>query len=314
LNCDWVKTSEKFWLASDDTQATAPCKRLGLENHALNLARRTAYWSITLQWLSGQDHIIIPADLKLGVIPWPAVRAHWSVVEVALKASKPINGMSRVDADVDHISPTNPRSDEIRKQRPAIDDPPVPEQWLTTCEQLVQVSLDEFDPESLQVIEIRSANDSQLVESLEQQLVRCRTSQGYLTLVVVRELKRSDVPSDGLLNVWQKSVLRNVRNHAESSELRGFITPDGDLAIMLSDLDRTATATLIRFAIQSAAVAHIPSSGLVAEKKRELAAGVGSVGAPARSFRIEQLTDAAWRCLDGASLQGSGTVKTIEVF
>ena len=45
-----------------------------------------------------------------------------------------------------------------------------------------------------------------------------------------------------------------------------------------------------------------------------LVAGVAMVNGPSRAFAIEQLIEGAWRCLDGASIQGTHAVKTIEVY
>jgi hypothetical protein len=38
------------------------------------------------------------------------------------------------------------------------------------------------------------------------------------------------------------------------------------------------------------------------------------VNAPSRSFQLDQLIEAAWRCRDGAAIQGANAVKTIEVY
>ena len=164
------------------------------------------------------------------------------------------------------------------------------------------------------VVEIRSSDDPKLTSALDQQLSECRARQGSIALIVVRSLSNTGLRPDGELTHWQKSFVESIRANTDGEELRGFITPTNEVAMMVEDVDRSELTTLTREAIQQAANTHGELPSLAANSTVHLIAGMSFVSEPTRSFRFQQLTDSAWRCLEGAASQGSGAVKSIEVF
>ena len=99
----------------------------------------------------------------------------------------------------------------------------------------------------------------------------------------------------------------------ESANVRGFISDDGELSLVFPDVERSELAQWIRESFAKFGQ-NQKDSKLATSVAVPLVAGVASVNAPSRSFKIEQLIQSAWRCLDGASTQGAGAVKTIEVY
>ena len=103
------------------------------------------------------------------------------------------------------------------------------------------------------------------------------------------------------------------RVSAEATNVRGFLSDEGELTLVFQDIDRSELTQWIRDAFSKFNEVN-PDSTLATPAAQPLVAGVAMVNAPSRSFKIDQLIQAAWRCLDGASTQGAGTVKTIEVY
>ncbi len=97
------------------------------------------------------------------------------------------------------------------------------------------------------------------------------------------------------------------------ASVRGFISDDGELSLVFQDVERAELGQWIRDSFAKINLANEESS-LATIVALPLVAGVAMVNAPSRSFKIDQLIQSAWRCLDGASKQGAGAVKTIEVY
>lgn len=83
---------------------------------------------------------------------------------------------------------------------------------------------------------------------------------------------------------------------------------------MIEDVERPVVMAIAREGLLEAGEAHRQACGLGAESATALVSGISFVSSPARSFKIQQLIDSAWRCLEGATDQGSGSVKSIEVY
>ncbi len=101
--------------------------------------------------------------------------------------------------------------------------------------------------------------------------------------------------------------------HGEANNVRGFISDDSELTWVFHDVERAELSQWIRDSFAKFNNADAEST-LVTHTAQPLVAGVALVNAPLKSFKIAQLIEAAWRCLDEATNQGAGAVKTIEVY
>jgi hypothetical protein len=91
------------------------------------------------------------------------------------------------------------------------------------------------------------------------------------------------------------------------------VTDAGELALIFYDVDRSDISHWLRESFSQLRSGN-SNSTIHSEASELLIAGVAMVSAPSRSFQLEQLIDAAWRCRDGAAIQGANAVKTIEVY
>lgn len=114
--------------------------------------------------------------------------------------------------------------------------------------------------------------------------------------------------------IWQTRFMELAREASETDQLRCFQTRENELAIIIEDLDRPEVAAIARECLDNASIVHRDSNQLATKTELSLAVGISYVALPARSFSVEQLMDSAWRCLSAAEKQGSGSIKTIEVF
>lgn len=164
------------------------------------------------------------------------------------------------------------------------------------------------------IIEIRSSNDPQLSSNLDQLLSDCRSEQGTLTLVVMKNLEQPNTPESlgHHLLPWHAKIVELIDLAGESQNVRGFLTDAGELSMVFENVERSEVSQWIREAFST--LNQSSDSALSANRSVPLVAGVASVSSPSRSFRIEQLIQSAWRCLDGATSQGASAIKTIEVF
>jgi len=170
--------------------------------------------------------------------------------------------------------------------------------------------------ETSKLVEIRTAQDPLLGNNLDQMLQQCRRDQGTLTIVVIRMLgdRSAEQPSVPSMRWWQSHFIDQMNQLNESECPRGFVTEAGDLALVYQDVDRTELAQEVRDVFSEMNASMAEAMSLAADRPAPLIAGIASVNAPSRSFRIDQLIDSAWRCLEGATVQGPGSVKSIEVF
>lgn len=167
-----------------------------------------------------------------------------------------------------------------------------------------------------QSCDIRSANDPQLSNLLEQLIDDCRAFQGMLSLLRIRAVssESGEVIQSGVSKLleWQAVAYKSLKLNCTSPFGAAYLNSDGDFSIVFQDLDRIQTSRLVRSTI-------LPQEFNVAKSSRTsercgLVCGVATVSRPTRAFCFEQLAEAAERCLQGAMLQGRGAIKSLEVF
>ena len=257
----------------------------------LSVEKHRDWWSLAGQLSNHRAQITVPAELSVGVIAWDKLLDHWQRVTQTLsgegecKTTKnsscgPVGSSS--SNRIDNFTATG----EIKKYKIANDN---------------------------RFVEIRSARDPQLSSNLDQLLQQCRNDQGSLALIVVKKLRSSSSSVPVALQNWQSTFIEYMDSHGEATNVRGFVSDDGELSLVFQDVERAELAQWIRdsFARFNNADAE---SLLVTHAAQPLVAGVAVVNAPSKSFKIDQLIQAAWRCLEGATTQGAGAVKTIEVY
>lgn len=170
-----------------------------------------------------------------------------------------------------------------------------------------------------EIIELRSANDPQLATRLDAQLIRCRDTQGSLALAVVKQVKSSEKHSGsqgihpGLLD-WQSYLIDELTEATDNRLARGFVTGNGELALIVEDTDRNELTQIIREAVDKMTRVAALTVDMIERPSIALASGIACVTSPSKSFKIDQLVQAAWRCLTAAESQGAGAVKSIEVY
>jgi hypothetical protein len=170
--------------------------------------------------------------------------------------------------------------------------------------------------DSPKLIEIRSASDGQLGNSLDRWLEDVRSEQGTLSLLAVRFVGDlvAHPKSQDAIAWWQTVWLKCLGAALDESHPRGFVTDTGDIGVLYKDQDRTALSQHVREAFDKMQRVLVATKCLAENRPVPLNAGIASVHAPAKSFRMQHLMDAAWRCLGNATSQGPGAVKSIEVF
>lgn len=166
------------------------------------------------------------------------------------------------------------------------------------------------------LIEIRCSNDGQLGNSLDRWLEDVRAEQGILTLVSVRfvgDVASHPKPQDAI-PWWQTAWLQCMGAALDSTHPRGFVTESGDIGILYRDLDRTELSQRVREAFDKMHKVLVATKCLAENRPAPLNAGIATVHAPAKSFSMQHLMDATWRCLGNAASQGHAAVKSIEVY
>lgn len=303
--------------------------------------RRRAYWALAQQWVGGAVHLAIPKELGIERASWPQLRTHFSelleLLQEPVKDSEALasTAMQLLQRCEDQVEFALEDSDVLGGTI-GEEDQALSEDELTAllradaAEQLIGANstnartnpkaakeashAGNYIPNSDQrVVELRSSNDPKLLRTLEQQLSECRIRQGSMALVVVRLLEGECAPPEGSLAPWQLAFVTAIREQTDCEELRGFIMPSGEVAMILEDVDRGEATNIARESMGQASVAdcqHVLSS----TETLALIAGIAYVSEPNRGFRLQQLTDAAWRCLEGAVAQGAGAAKSLEVF
>jgi hypothetical protein len=266
-------------------------------------------WEITCQLLRGESQIHIPKSMTLGVVSWEKILQNWNSLKQALASSAsgstpdshkivgPVGGTcsdaSLPDRIVATKSPEGVDALETKEKKSNLQAVPVP----------APVSKDR------RIVEIRSSSDPQLKKVLDQLLQRSRDEQSMLTLAVV---SRSCVEQDRSGN-WFSPMIDQIILESEAEDLKGFVTDAGELALIFYDVDRSDISHWLRESFSQLRSGN-SNSIIHSEASELLIAGVAMVSAPSRSFQLEQLIDAAWRCRDGAAIQGANAVKTIEVY
>jgi hypothetical protein len=278
--------TEVFWSElSNQQSATRPTKAvigvpLPSEKHL------DAWWSLACQFCDQRSQITVPANLGIGLVDWKKLREHWDKIAAIIQSCESANATENSDL-VSKAEGSNP-----------------------ACA---------FEPKTAKLndrrfIEIRSVKDPQLSGNLDALLRDARNEQGLLSLIVVKKLGMpSDASQAALLQNWQSDFIALIDSNAEASNVRGFVSDEGELTLVYHDIERSALARWIREAFAKLGTLKAANS-LSANAPVPLVAGIASVNAPSRSFTIDQLIQSAWRCLDGASTQGAGAVKTIEVY
>ncbi len=269
----------------------------------LTAEKHSAWWMLAGQLCSQRAQITIPATLSVGVIAWEKLLDHWQRVSRSL-AQEVVHDNSKSKAIESKCSASSveksvaPLVENSLKLHDSATTKPNPKSKLTNDHRFV---------------EIRSARDPQLSSNLDQLLQQIRNEQGTLSLIVVKKLGANVSASTIALQNWQSSFIEYMDTHGEATNVRGFLSDDGELTLVFQDVDRAELTQWIRESFAKFNEANVDSM-LATAAAQPLVAGVAMVSAPSRSFKIDQLIQAAWRCLDGASIQGAGTVKTIEVY
>jgi hypothetical protein len=317
----------------------------------LTAKQRDGYWTIASQWIQQREAISIPADLAVGAVSWPRLRNHWNELSDCLldgvrsahgntsHRSAQINSERSPSAQTEARQINSNTSDTLGKPQPSIEaiglatadaatasvanqgiGPTVasgPETANGTSKLLNEPVL-ESHPD---IIEIRSSNDPELARNLDVHLQRCRERSGSLALVVVRckadEKTTSSGPSGtpkGVLTSWQLDIISALQSSLEHRKMYGFHTTDGEIALIMEDVDRSEVTALVRKVIEQEAVVDDHETRLLDQAGLPLYSGIACVHAPSKSFRLAQLTESAWRCLDASTRQPPGSVKSIEVY
>lgn len=315
----------------------------GFDHQLSNPNLINGWWSLASQWTERRVHLSIPAEISVGVVPWDKLQEHWQRICKILLTTKPTpskpaaataipgakttdtqNGNSLHTTAPSQTTPktaTNPSTVPVARTTDESVTPTAQHSDDIADETIVQsqTSLLDFDVDdeliaTQRIIEIRSSNDPQLSGNLDQLLSDCRSEQGTLTLVVVKNLEQPSTPASNGCNLlpWHAKLVELVDVAGESQNVRGFLTDAGELSMVFENVERSEVSQWIREAF--ATLNQSSGSSLSSNRSVPLVAGISSVSSPSRSFRIEQLIQSAWRCLDGATSQGASAIKTIEVF
>lgn len=290
------------------------------------------WWSIALQWCSGQTAMTPPPELKIGLVPWDRLRAHWNQLLQLLKdpLALPTTGaLMNTAMDTAIQSEQGSSADHSDNEEP-LQSPSIPSVGGVSHIEAAQGEVSRRDASLLQtavgkldhqndsrLVEIRTANDPLLQENLERLLDDCRMNQGILSIVVVRLHvdKGVGLPNtNGELHRWQSEYIRILDPLTEPLSISGFLSENGDLALVIQDIERSEIVQIVRDGFTEMNQNMVASRSLAANRPTPFVAGISTVSGPSRSFAISQLIDAAWRCLDGAIVQGAGSVKSLEVF
>ncbi len=286
------KMADAFWNEIAGTsKSTLEISKSQLSAAKLSVEKHRAWWSLAGQLSNHRAQITVPAELSVGVIAWDKLLDHWQ------RVSQTLSGES--ECKTTKKSSCGPVGNSFSNRK---------DNFTATGEiQKYKIANDN------RFVEIRSARDPQLSSNLDQLLQQCRNDQGTLALIVVKKLKSSSSSVPVALQNWQSPFIEYMDSHGEATNVRGFVSDDGELTLVFHDVERAELAQWTRdsFARFNNADAE---SLLVTHAAQPLVAGVAVVNTPSKSFKIDQLIQAAWRCLEGATTQGAGAVKTIEVY
>ena len=291
---DLSRMSKTFWthVRSRPGGPNGDAPKL-IDPTTLTIAKHRAWWSLAGQLSSQCAQITVPAELAIGVIAWKKLSDHWLIVSKTFAGEPTLAASSIVTTE--SLSSLN----TVSKDESAVDALAAKEN--RKCR---------IDNDS-RFVEIRSARDPQLSANLDHLLQECRNESGTLSLIVVKKLAAGS--DSAALQNWQATFIKHMDMHGETSNVRGFVSDDGELSLVFQDVEKAELAQWIRESFAKFNNSNADSA-LATSVAQPLVAGVAMVNAPSRSFKIDQLIQAAWRCLEGASNQGAGAVKTIEVY
>ncbi len=317
----------------------------------LTAKQREGYWTIASQWIQQREAISIPADLAVGAVSWTRLRNHWNELSACLldgvrsdQGNDELLGKQteaeqmetiKINSNASVVSlksePATVASDTVATNLDAanVASPDVaPKGDLSSVEmntETVKATNTNANESVLDsypdIIEIRSSNDPELARNLDVHLQRCRERSGSLALVVVRcktDAKSNSVlqagHQKGSLTSWQLDIISALQSSLEHRKMYGFHTTDGEIALIMEDVDRSEVTSLVRKVIEQEAVVDDHETRLLDQAGLPLYGGISCVHAPSKSFRLAQLTESAWRCLDASTRQPPGSVKSIEVY
>ena len=294
------RMADTFWNEIAAKSSGAMIANKLLDAAKLSAEKHRDWWSLSGQLCCNRAQITIPAELSVGVIAWDKLLDHWHRVSGVLSGATVCNKRKNASiSSAEHLD-SNAKASAIAAK--------------VTETQLNSRAIKDTKKSKLEndkrFVEIRSARDPHLSSNLDQMLQQCRNDQGALSLIVVKKLGAN---VSAALQNWQSTFIEYMDTHGEATNVRGFISDDGELTLVFHDVDRAELAQWIRDSFGKFNNSNADSS-LATTVAQPLVAGVAMVIAPSRSFKIDQLIQAAWRCLDGASTQGAGAVKTIEVY
>jgi hypothetical protein len=268
-----------FWKSASD--GSLDDKQVVASMSTTESLRSAAYWSLAAQFVGQSDQMIVPKNIAIGLIAWDKLTDHWQRLTLALEKNV-------------GLASKKPSSKPIVQSKSVAIEPILNDRRF---------------------VEIRSVSDPQLSTNLDRMLGKCRSDQSSMSILVVKKLDRTSGKDESIAIApnWQSKFIQLIDSVSSSGNVRGFITDEGDLTLVYEDAERSEIAHWIREAFEYFS-GGTESDSLATKQAVPLVSGVASVVAPSRTFKIEQLISAAWRCLDGASNQGAGAVKTIEVY
>ena len=287
FNISTNRLAKRFWHSTFQSrnEGVAISKR-AIEALALDTSkdkRAAGWWSLACQISDQNQKIRVPAEVAVGLVDWNRLLDHWHRLELALAGGLP-------SSDRDGLPPKDSQP---------------------TVETSVKPKVMKLDDRRF--VEIRSVNDPELSSNLEKMLTQARSNQSELSFLVVKCLESQKPTSPSAIQGWQSKFIHCIDEFGLAANARGFVSDEGDLSLVYEDVERSEVARWIRESFSKLQETD-PAAKLAVASGVPLVAGVASVIAPSRSFKIDQLIQSAVRCLDGATKQGAGAIKTIEVY
>jgi len=310
-------------MKSDDASESKSSLTGNAISTPLTSKQRDGYWTIASQWIQQREAISIPADLAVGAVSWARLRKHWNELYECIfslnNTFKKINPEPMAlatgldSATFGFVVPEKDNDNLVTDTGSVL--------GLGTAKATISLDHTTSIDSHPDIIEIRSSNDPELARNLDVHLQRCRERSGSLALVVVRckvdqntDSARGKELLKGTLTSWQLDMIATLQSSLEHRKMYGFHTTDGEIALIMEDVDRSEVTALVRQVIEQEAVVDDEETRLLDQAGLPLYSGIACVNAPSKSFRLTQLTESAWRCLDASMRQPPGAVKSIEVY
>jgi len=287
FNLSTNRLAKRFWHSTFQSrnEGVAISKRV-IEALAIDTSkdkRAAGWWSLACQISDQNKKIRVPAEVAVGLVDWNRLLDHWHRLELVLSGcstSSDRDGLPQKDLQTTTVTSAKPKATKLDDRR---------------------------------FVEIRSVNDPELSSNLEKMLTQARSNQSELSFLVVKCLESQQPTSPSAIQGWQSKFIHCIDKFGLAANARGFVSDEGDLSLVYEDVERSEVARWIRESFAKLQETN-PEAKLAVASAIPLVAGVASVIAPSRSFKIEQLIESAVRCLDGATKQGAGAIKTIEVY